>query len=222
MKLILSSPDLVLERLRDDIVTGRLAPGVALRQDDLARSFGVSHIPVREALCRLRAEGLVEIRPRRGAIVADLSADEIRELNEMRVALECCALRLAIPRISAGQLRRAAKILDRIDREPQRWGALNTEFHSTLYAPAQRPRLLATILSLQRNVERYLHREAELTNNLDASQREHRRLLELIEARQVDAACALLTDHIVVPGKVLEQYLRSASPDGRLPAGRTA
>src|SRR5579862_1547896 len=104
--------ELLLERLRDDILSGRLKPGEPLRQDEIARSLGVSHVPIRETFLRLQAEGLVEIRPRRGAIVSDLSAAEIEEFNEMRTALECLALRKAIPNIQDADLRKAEKLLD--------------------------------------------------------------------------------------------------------------
>ena len=132
MKLPVSTPDLVVGRLRSDIVSGRLAPGEPLRQDEIARSFGVSHVPVREAFLRLQAERLVEIRPRRGAIVSALSAAELEELTEMRAALECCALRIAIPKLTVGDLQKAAQALDRIDHQPERWAELNMAFHTLL------------------------------------------------------------------------------------------
>lgn len=210
MKLLASTPHLVVERLRADIVSGRLAPGEPLRQDEIARSFGVSHVPVREAFLRLEAQRLVEIRPRRGAIVAALSAAELEELNEMRAALECCALRIAMPNLTAGDLQRAAQVLDRVGRHPERWGELNTAFHTILYEPAQRPRLLAEILSLQRSVERYVYQEVRVTNNLDDSQRQHRELLALIGERKTDEACSLLSDHILLPGRILVSSLRNS------------
>jgi DNA-binding GntR family transcriptional regulator len=210
MKVPVSTPDLVVERLRDDIVSGRLAPGEPLRQDEIARSFGVSHVPIREAFLRLEAARLVEIRPRRGAIVAALSAAELEELNEMRAALECCALRVAAPNLTDGDLHRAAQVLDRIDHQPQRWGEQNTAFHTILYKPAQRPRLLAEILSLQRSVERYLYQEVKVTNNFADSRREHRKLLKLISRRKIEEACSLLNDHILKPGRILVSKLRKS------------
>src|SRR5580658_11203182 len=108
----------VVDWLRADILAGRLAPGSRLRQDAIAIEYGVSHIPVREAFRRLEAEGLVSIRPHHGAIVTSLSASEIEELYEIRVALECAAMRAAVPRMSAESLREAATILDRIDGDP--------------------------------------------------------------------------------------------------------
>jgi DNA-binding GntR family transcriptional regulator len=210
MKLLVSTPDLVVGRLRDDIVSGRLAPGEPLRQDEIARSFGVSHVPIREAFLRLEAERLVEIRPRRGAIVAALSAAKLEELNEMRAALECCALRAAIPKLTAGDLQRAAQVLDRIDLQPERWVALNTAVHTILYKAAERPRLLAEILSLQRSVERYLYQEVKVTNNFAESQREHHRLLDLVKRKKIEEACSLLNDHILKPGRILVSKLRKS------------
>jgi len=208
MQPLLSSPEMVVERLRADIIAGRLRPGEPLRQDELARSFGISHIPVREAFRRLEAEGLVSIRPRRGAIVAGLSASEIQELNEMRVALECCALRLAIPNMDERHVSQASRVLDRIDKQPERWASLNTDFHLALYEPAGRPRLQETIRSLQRNVERYLGEEVEVMGNLAASQREHRTMLEHVKRGDTEAACALLVDHLVEPNTILVDHLR--------------
>lgn len=210
MKLLVSTPDLVVERLRGDIVSGRLAPGEPLRQDEIARSFGVSHVPIREAFLRLESERLVEIRPRRGAIVAALSAAELEELNEMRAALECCALRVAAPNLTDGDLQKADRMLNRIDRQPERWGEQNTAFHTILYKPAKRPRLLAEILSLQRSVERYIYQEVKVTNNFSDSQREHRKLLKLISRKKIEEACSLLSDHILKPGRILVSDLRKS------------
>ncbi|MGC2405855.1 MAG: GntR family transcriptional regulator [Candidatus Cybelea sp.] len=203
-------PELLLQKLRDDIVSGQLAPGEPLRQDEIARSLGVSHVPIRETFLRLQAEGLVEIRPRRGAIVSNLSAAEIEELNEMRTALECLALRKAIPNMTDADVRKAEKLLDRLDKQPERWIELNTAFHSIIYGAAARPRLLSEILSLQRNVERYVRREVEVTNNFVSSQSEHRRLLALIESGKTEEACSLLSTHILDPGRILASELRKA------------
>jgi DNA-binding GntR family transcriptional regulator len=210
VKSLLSSPEHIVEQIRNDITAGRLAPGTPLRQEELAKALGVSHIPVREALRQLESEGMVAIRPRRGAIVADLSAAEIQELNEMRVALERLALRLAIPNSNETSLGKAEAILDRIDRYPLRWAALNTDFHLAIYGAADRPRLLANIASLERNVERYLHREIEVTKNFAASQHEHRRLLALIKRGRTEEACSLLSEHILEPGRILVSDLHKS------------
>lgn len=199
----------VADWLRADILSGRLAPGSRLRQDVIGAEYGVSHIPVREAFRRLEAEGLVSVRPRHGAIVTSLSAGEIEELYEMRVALECAAMRAVVPRISSESLSRAAVILDDIDRDPERWPELNTAFHLALYREAGRPRMLALISSLLRNCERYLRHEADVLGIFESSQREHRELLAVIAAKDVEAACAILLRHMEGSAAENVQNLRS-------------
>jgi DNA-binding GntR family transcriptional regulator len=210
MRTSVSLPEQILESLRNEILSGRLAPGEPLRQDEIARSLGVSHVPVRETFVKLQAEGLVEIRPRRGAVVTQLSAAEIEELNEMRAALECLALRKAIPNITDADVREAARLLDLIDREQHRWAEHNAAFHSIIYRPAARPRLLGQILALQRNVARYVRREVDVANNFAMSQREHRQLLALINGRKIEDACSLLRAHILEPGSILASELRKS------------
>lgn len=205
----IGSHQTVADWLRADILAGRLAPGSRLRQDAIAADYGVSHIPVREAFRLLEAEGLVSIRPRHGAIVTSLSASEIEELYEMRIALECAAMRAAIPRMSSESLSNAAAILDVIDRDPKRWPELNTAFHLALYRDASRPRMFALISSLLRNCERYLRHEADFLGIFDCSQREHRELLAAARAKDVDAACAILVQHMKGPGAENVRNLRS-------------
>ncbi|MGN8545983.1 GntR family transcriptional regulator [Bradyrhizobium sp. 13971] len=113
-----SAPDAVREALRAAISSGELAPGLQLRQDELAARFGTSRIPVREALRQLEAEGFVTFLPNRGAVVSDLSIDEVIELLEIRIALECHALRLAIPAMGEIDLEETTKILRAYDAEP--------------------------------------------------------------------------------------------------------
>ncbi|KAJ34563.1 GntR family transcriptional regulator, partial [Agrobacterium tumefaciens] len=90
--------------LADRIVRGELSPGERLRQDHIAAEFGASHVPVREAFRRLEAQGLAASIPRRGVRVADFGLDDVREVAEMRAALEVLALRHAIPNMTSAIL----------------------------------------------------------------------------------------------------------------------
>src|SRR5436190_15995488 len=106
-----SAPDLVRSELRRAIVDGEFESGSQLKQDELAERFGVSRIPVREALKQLAAEGLVTFHPNRGAVVSSLSLDDVLEMLEIRIALECRALRLAIPNMIDEDFDEATQIL---------------------------------------------------------------------------------------------------------------
>src|SRR5690348_5103760 len=106
-----SLSSIVVERLKEKILTGELREGEQLRQDVIASEFQISRIPVREALSHLAAEGLIKIVANRGAIVSALSPEEIRELFETRAVLECYTLRQAIPNLTEEHFKRAEEIL---------------------------------------------------------------------------------------------------------------
>ncbi len=97
----------VYDALRAAILHGELAPGTALRETALAEQFHVSRTPVREAIRRLEAEGLVRVEPRRGAVVSELALDELDEIYDIRSALETLAATRAVTRISARELAEA-------------------------------------------------------------------------------------------------------------------
>ena len=94
----------VRDRLREDILAGRLEPGTELSEVALAKDFGTSRGPLREALGRLASEGLVTITPRRGAVVAQLSREEFIDAYQVREALETLAVRLAVPLMSDAEI----------------------------------------------------------------------------------------------------------------------
>ena len=208
-----STPDAVREALRRAISAGEMAPGFQLRQDDLAERFGTSRIPVREALRQLEAEGFVTFLPNRGAVVSDLSIDEVIELLEIRIALECHALRLAIPAMGDIDLDDAREILRSYDEEPdpEKWGAFNWRFHKALYAPCNRPRLLAMIEANYGHVGRFTRALVSRATGKDRPQREHYQLLEFCRGGEVEKAVRLLREHIVQTQKTLRSAQRHAS-----------
>ena len=208
-----STPDAVREALRRAISAGEMAPGFQLRQDELAERFGTSRIPVREALRQLEAEGFVTFLPNRGAVVSDLSIDEVIELLEIRIALECHALRLAIPAMGDIDLDDAKEILRSYDEEPdpEKWGAFNWRFHKALYAPCYRPRLLAMIEANYGHVGRFTRALVSRATGKDRPQREHYQLLEFCRGGEVEKAVRLLREHIVQTQKTLRSAQRHAS-----------
>ena len=200
----------VVGLLRDSILQGKLQGGQVLRQEDLATQLKVSRIPVREALRQLDAEGFVTLNPHHGAVVVSLSAEEVQEIYDIRVALETQALRLALPKFAADTLQQANAILDSIDQEVDvaRWGELNWQFHEVLYRPALRPRLLAIIKSLHDNVGRYLRLYVALDAHTSTSQQHHRALLVACKKGDIDLAVQILETHLQVASRSLRDRLR--------------
>jgi DNA-binding GntR family transcriptional regulator len=188
----------IADSLRADILRGKLKSGQALKQDEIAARFGISKIPVREALVQLKAEGLVNFYPNRGAFVSELSAVEADEIYVMRIALETAVLARAIPHLTVAHLKHAKEILDAIDREENiaKWGELNWEFHATLYSPAALPRLMDTIRTLHSNIARYLVLYLAGLAYQKKSQKEHRAILEACRHGDTEKAVAVLIDHL--------------------------
>jgi len=193
-----NTPELIASALRSAILQGRLKSNQPLRQDQIAEQFGVSKIPVREAMVQLRAEGLIVFVPNRGFVVSELLPAEVEEIYIMRIALETKALEKAIPKLRSADLIRASSVLDISEAEDDRsqWSELNWEFHSTLYQAAQLPRLLGTIEVLHNNVARYLLIYLGGVSARDASQAEHKKLLQACKKRDVDCAAKILQQHL--------------------------
>jgi DNA-binding GntR family transcriptional regulator len=191
----------IVEQLRQGVLDGTYAAGTQLRQDALAADFGVSRIPVREALFQLEAEGLVRIEPHKGAIVAGFAADEIGDVFDLRALLEPRLLRHCAPRLTAEDFAEIAALdaafADAIERhDVSRWGELNALFHQSLYRHAALPRTLAVVQALLQSSDRYtrvqMNREAALVR----AQREHRKLLALTRDGRIEQACEFLVAHI--------------------------
>jgi DNA-binding GntR family transcriptional regulator len=204
-----NTPDLIAAALRGAILQGRLASNQPLRQDQIAEQFGVSKIPVREAMVQLKAEGLIVFVPNRGFVVSELSPAEAEEIYIMRMALETQALERAIPKLRKTDLIRAASVLDISEAEEDRsqWSELNWEFHAALYQAAQMPRLLSTIETLHNNVARYLVIYLGGLSARDASQDEHQKILQACQKKDVDRAVKILKQHLSRASSRLVSFL---------------
>lgn len=205
-----SAAAVVADALRTGILHHALRGGERLRQDAVASRFNVSQMIVREAFKQLATEGFVKVEPRRGVSVAMMSADEAWEMTQLRCLIEAQALRWAIPNMSKADFDKGRKILNQLDvaKTVDQKISLNAAFHEMLYNPAAKERTLNLIANLRVNFERYLRFTWEKTFHLERSQREHRQILKLCEAADIDNACAALRDHILATGDVLVSTLQ--------------
>lgn len=190
--------DQVADAIRADIISHALAPGLTLRQEDLAARYRVSRIPLREALRRLESEGLVDIHPFRGATVATLSDDRAREIIELRVLLMQHALRLAVPRMTEADLARAAAALEaaRLAGDLATWGRRIDDFYTALCAPSGRPRLLALLHDLHNQSQRYRVRVYVNPALRDLFREGMHELLEHCRRRDAEAAVLSLDGYM--------------------------
>jgi DNA-binding GntR family transcriptional regulator len=198
------------------VLSGELASGTRLRQEALAEEFGVSRTPVREALRKLQASGLVELRPNRGALVRGLSAREIRDAYEVRAELEGLAAELAAVRIRQEQLdrlreaqalfgdalehtvRARADSHEPRDEEIARWGRANDLFHQVIQEAAGNDVLVRTLGHLHRSFPRDLSRIVlrESTALLRDNVQEHAAVLAALERGDAATARELMARHV--------------------------
>lgn len=192
------APEQVTNRLREAIVHGLLQPGDRLMQEELAERLGVSRMPVREALRRLEAEGLVVLQPYRGALVANLSSGELKEIYEIRVALETLALSFGVPKMDDESFNAMEVILRQMDAETDsaNWLHLNSKFHTLLYGSADRQLLLEHVESLRNKSDRFLRLFASRRDRTAHAQQEHWEIFRACRERQVKQACSLLEEHL--------------------------
>lgn len=183
--------------LADRIVSGEIGPGERLRQDHIAEEFGASHVPVREAFRRLEAQGLAISEPRRGVRVAAFDLPEVKEVAEMRAALEELALRHAAPHLTPAILHAAEEATKAGDasRDVRSWEAANRRFHKLILTPCAMPRLLAAIDDLHAASARFLF-AAWQSNWETRTDHDHRAILAALRKGEVDLACATLARHV--------------------------
>jgi DNA-binding GntR family transcriptional regulator len=205
----LSLDENIARSLRDSILVGDLLPGARLRQEQLAAHFQVSRIPIREALQQLEAEGLIQFAPRRGARVAVLSSAEIKEMFEMRAALEGLLIEKAVPELTEDDFAAAETLLRKMENigSYKRWVEMNGEFHEGLYRAANRPLILAQVERLRNNAGRYIRLNVATFRKHDVAAREHAQILKACIDRDGPLASTLVKAHLLRVGSQLEALL---------------
>ena len=192
------------DELREAILAGSLPPGSRLRAEPLAERLQTSRTPVREALMLLAREGLVDIEPRRGAVVRAFDAADLADLYEVRALIEPYAARRAATRIDAAALQRLREVRDEADARGaaddaavEDQVALNEQFHAIIVAAAQSPRLEAALRAVA-GIPRafraaFWHDDEQREQSLFC----HRQLVRALERRQPRLAETVMRMHIV-------------------------
>jgi DNA-binding GntR family transcriptional regulator len=205
---------LLYQKIKDDILNNRLPVGRPIRQVELSDRYGVSRIPVRDALLQLKAEGWLVPHGKAGHIIPDLNWQEAEDLYLMRADLEPRLFSYAFEGIQADDIGRAKATLGLLDNARLTLlekGELNWAFHKILYFPANRPTLYKTVCSLNQQASRYLGFQYGPMNYKDHSQKEHAVLLGLIESGDHSSALSLLKKHIKDAGQLLVSHLKSTN-----------
>jgi DNA-binding GntR family transcriptional regulator len=227
--VFLSKSDAAYAEIRERILSGALAPGSVLAQYELAESLHMSITPLREALRRLRGEGLVELDVHRDARVAPLHVKEARELLEIRLALDPLGAELAARHRTRADLEAMRRSVARLVPVTKQWGedglVAHREFHRSVYLASHNDRLIEMLDGIWDKSDRYRRMGLTLPPGDEPRLRdhqEHHTMVELIENGDADGVGALLRNHVrlgLTASAIQELKERSASASDR---GRTA
>jgi DNA-binding GntR family transcriptional regulator len=199
----MTSAEDALQELRQRILSGSLAAGTKLHQEQLAISFGMSRIPIRDAIRTLVAEGLVLQFPRRTAVVAPISSEDLIELYEIRIAIEPEASALAVPHIRPADILTMRGLLTVMDATEEVTVLLdaNDLFHQSLYRRSARPRMIALLDQTRAQTRRYT--AVRLESDRPDLQIEHQLILAAVERREPAAVRALVQAHLISAYSIL-------------------
>lgn len=206
-----STANTVVISLREMIVGGELGSGDRLVERDLADRFGISRIPLREAIQQLEREGLVEIFRNRGAVVRTLTESDVNEIYDLRTLLEGDAIYRSVKRMDEETLARAElvhRLLGSASTKP-RQGELNREFHELLYSQCANERQLRAIRDLRAQVERYERLQDTLLDDTSTFQTEHEEILRACLARNARQARSLTAMHLDSARKIVMRLVAS-------------
>lgn len=200
----------VYAHLRAGILDNTYPPGSSLPEEAMAAKLSVSRVPIREAIRRLSAEGLVTVIPRQGATVTELTAKQFLDAYQVREALEVLAVRLAVPKLAPDDL----KLLDSMHQTLQAaaeagdadaFFAVNAEFHGFLVDKANNGDLKSIYASLIDRMRRYRSPSLDLRGGMVESIDEHAAILAAIHDGNADEAARLIAEHIHVPQGILKE-----------------
>lgn len=211
------------ESIEEEIATGLLLPGSRLDEAELANRFGVSRTPIREALNLLLGEGLIESRPRRGVVVAQISAQRLVEMFEVMAELEAMCARLAVRRMSDHELDalQAAHEACRgaaLANDSDAYFYANEKFHFAIYAGSHNAFLAEQASSLQRKLRPYRRLQLRVRHRTSRSFEEHQGIIDALREGDADKAAGNIRNHVVVQGERFADLVASLAdlyPTGR-------
>lgn len=212
----------VTNAVRNAIIQGKLAPGEPLGQEYLANLFGVSRVPIRECLKQLASEGLVEVEPHKGAVVAHLSLDELDELYGIIWSIETLAVRAGVPQLSDGDIATMEKIITQMDRvdNPVEWYGTSVAFHRMILVASGWQRCIRIVDECRKNIGRYLMEEEFFAEHVGEWRDRNRSLFQACKRRDVEAAVTALDVMRRFSTVQIRDHLKSSLNGGLEPQAR--
>ena len=207
--------DVVFNTLRDAILTGKLVPGERLMENQLADKLGVSRTPVREALRMLELENLVELVPRKGAQVLDMSEKDITNILEVRSALEGLATSVACKKMSKEDLQQLKNLevdFEKAvaDNDVERFVDIDEDFHDLIFSATENDKLINIFRNLR--IQLYRYRMAQAKNNdtsMSTIVAHHRSIIRAIENHDAEEGASIAQGHIKYQTESILRFVRN-------------
>ena len=206
----------IAESIRDSIINGKIKPGERLLEPNVAKLLGVSRTPVREAFFQLESEGLVEVMPRKGAVVSEISIKDATELYSVRSVLEGLAAKLAVANITASKIEELKNINELLIKHTKKESdnfreitALNNQFHDLINREAQNEKLYQTIELLRKQTMRYNYIYLSVMFRIKVSIGEHEEIIRLLSEKKAEESENYMRKHVEDAGKQLCEYIKS-------------
>ena len=216
-------PENVYVQLKDAILTGSLRPMERITENKVAASYGLSRTPVREAFRRLETEGLIQVIPQRGSFVSQPSVEDILEIYQIRMPLECMSARIAAERIEVDQLEELETLVNaeraRAEgRSAERSLRASARFHAALYACTRNKRLASFLMDMQNQVHRVRVLWPSTVARLEETWEEHAGILTALRARDGAQAERLMRQHLERARASTLNRILPADPGGMSPS----
>ena len=218
-----SRSETLRDAIEEMIAVGTYTPGQHLDETELAAAFGVSRTPIRETLIGLASRGLVVIRPRRGAVVAEFGPQQLVEMFEMMAELEASCSRLAARRMTpveqaALEVAHAACNAARASKDPDEYYYKNEAFHEAIYAGSHNQFLIDQTRALYRRLRPYRRLQLRVRDRIANSYSEHDAIVAAILAGEGDKAAQLTREHVMIQGQRFADLMASLPQLKAVPA----
>lgn len=198
----------ILQELRADIISQRLKPGQAIREDELAQRYGISRTPIREMLRRLEQEDLVKIIPNKGVIVSELTPHDVEEILEIRLSLETVAAGRAAANITSSQMAELREIARDLDKAVELQDSitslrLDSRLHNLILETAGNSRAQKIIKNLMSQILRVRFVSAHKPGRIDSTVAEHKQIVSALLKRDPESAEEAMKAHLTVTKQLL-------------------
>ena len=216
-RMFATAQQLAYSYVRDRILSGKYAGGMRLDPAEIGQALGISRMPVREALRQLDSEGLIVMRPNRGALVTRLTPLEVEELFEIRAVLEALAARFAVAQVTDDALSELQMLKSKMDRarsDPRLWIQRHADLHQFISVLGQRTLLARELGRIRTAAQPYLLMYISVYNSTEMEGYEHDALLAAISSRDGDAAEICMRDHVRRAARGIIEFLKTRETEG--------